>query len=835
LKKFLRYTLRIAGAALCLLFLFWVLLAVYVEVKKDSLLEKAQAEIKSRIGGTLQIGHLDISLFRHFPAVTLTLTDVSLRDSAWQRHQHDLLQAGRIYISCSPFSSLLHGRVELSMVFLEKATLYFFTDSSGYSNTYLLKVRGGASPASENAWNGGLPTVVFSDVRWVMDRQDRHKLFDLAFRQMNVVVDKEDRELRFDVGTILTAKSFSFNTEKGSFVDGKLLSGHFRFTYNLASHILQADKARLNIDGYPYVFSGRFFPMVKPDPFILTIDAGPVPFRAVAALLTPHLRQKLDEYDIDKPVSIHAQLDAGSADEPQLQIQVRLNLNKGGVVTPAGKFTDVSFTGSFTNEWVRGQGRDDANSGIRFMGFSGQVGDVPIHADSVLITNLNNPQLSCDLHSRFDIAALNNLYGSQTLQFRTGKCAMDLLYRGPLSENDTAGATVNGYLDLDSAAIVYLPFRFALTNASGRVMFRDQDMVIDRLQARAGNTKVQIKGVAKNLIALIDHNSESVSMDWTLSTPHLAVEDFIALAGRVSTESSRRKNSAPVFGAVATRIDEFLKAGTIRLNVDATDISYSNFSGAHAKASLVFRDGEIRLSRLKGEQNSGTLDMKATLTRRPESDANPLTLESHFEGVDLPGLFRSFDNFGLKAISADNLKGRMNADIRMTGLLTGKARVVPNSLKGTIDVNITDGQLVNFEPMEKIGEFARIRPTDKKTKRPGETEMKKRDLSTVGFGTLQTSLEIDSTKITLHRMEIRSTAFTLYAEGTYDLITGADMSLQVPLSNLKARASDIPPESRGNDSKAGLSVRLRAKTGEDGKLKISWDPFRKALKKVKKT
>jgi excinuclease ABC subunit B len=35
-------------------------------------------------------------------------------------------------------------------------------------------------------------------------------------------------------------------------------------------------------------------------------------------------------------------------------------------------------------------------------------------------------------------------------------------------------------------------------------------------------------------------------------------------------------------------------------------------------------------------------------------------------------------------------------------------------------------------------------------------------------------------------------------------------------------------------AKAGLSVHLRAKTGEDGKLKISWDPFRKALKKEEK-
>lgn len=807
---------------LCLLFLFWVSLAVYVEWNKDSLLEKARKEINARVGGTVEIGHLDISLFRHFPSVTVSMTNVTLRDSAWARHRHDLLNADQVYIACSAFSSLFHRRVELSTVFLDHSTLYFYTDTTGYSNTYLLKIRGGIKgrdTASDSQQRPGpLPKVVFSDVRWVIDKQDRHKLFDLAIHRLNATIDRDERELRFDVNTSITSTQFSFNTEKGSYVEGKALSGHFRFTYNLASHILQADKARLDIDGYPFLISCRFFPTIRPDPFFLTLDAARIPYRVAASLLTTHLREKLGEYDIDKPVTIHAQLDAGNADELQPQIQVRLDLDDGLVKTPAGDYNGVKFTAAFTNEWVRGKGHNDENSGIRFTNFTGHLEDVPLRADSIVITNFTDPQLSCDLHSRFGMTALNDLYGSQTLQFRAGTCAMDLAYKGPLSENDTAGATVNGQLDLDSAAIEYLPYQFALTNTHGRVLFKDQDLIVDRLDAKAGNTQIRIKGIAKNLIALVDHNSERVGMDWTLTTPRLDVGDFIALAGRVSTASAARKRGTPVFSAAAARVDNFLKAGAIRVRFDAADLRYEDFSGAHAKADLVFQGKDIRLSQLVVEQSSGTMTMKASLTRNQE-DARALTLASNLKGVDLPGLFRSFDNFGLKGITAHNLKGKMDADVQLTGLLTGKARLAPNSLKGTIDFRIQDGQLVDFEPMEKIHEKV----------------LKKRDLSEIHFGPLQNQLDIDSTTIFLHRMEIQSTAFTLYAEGTYDLKTGPDMALQVPLNNLKARSADVPPESRGNDSKGGLSLHLRARTGDDGKLKISWDPFRRALKKVKKS
>ena len=79
-------------------------------------------------------------------------------------------------------------------------------------------------------------------------------------------------------------------------------------------------------------------------------------------------------------------------------------------------------------------------------------------------------------------------------------------------------------------------------------------------------------------------------------------------------------------------------------------------------------------------------------------------------------------------------------------------------------------------------------------------------------------------------MEIQSTVLTMFIEGTYDMKTGPDMSILVPLSNLKKRGSDFELVNKGTDSKKGPSVHLRASYGDDGKVKISWDPFKKARK-----
>lgn len=806
--------MRIAGTILCLFLLFWLSLAGYVRLHKTTLLERAKKELGDRLQGELQIGGLDIAFFRNFPSISARLANVSWRDSAWQLHRHDLLSVAEIDLSCNLWKSLLARRIKLGTIILRRGQVYFYTDSTGYSNAYLLRPRKPA-PGDKTA---DLPDFALNDIHWVMEHRDKHKLFDLDIRRLHCAVTRTERFVDVDAANVdILVNSFAFNTEKGSFLQKKTISGRFSLSYSTASKILRFNKAAVRIDGHPFVLTGRFFPTVKPDPFFLTIETRNIPFHEATALLTPNLQQKIDQYDIDKLVTIHAQLDAGAADDPAPQILVRLDLDNGSVLTPAGRFTETAFKASFSNEWIHGMKRRDENSIIRVLGFTGRLQDLPLRCDSALIVDLKHPRMTCDLHSHFALERLNEVTGSQTLQFNGGDGILDLVYNGPLSENDTAGTVVNGHLDIDSAAITYLPYRFRLTEGKGSLLFRGEDLVIDPLSMRIGNSRIKIKGIARNLVALLDRNPGNVSMDWGLSTPLLDLQDLQPLAGRPeSTTSGHRGN--PLFGATFSRIDRLLKEGSIHIGIEAADLRFQKFSGAHARADLTFDNHAIRVSRLVVGEDRGTLDLKAILHREVPGEAIPLSMEARLTDVNLPHIFTAFNNFGQQAITAQNLKGTLNADIRMNGALSPKAQLVPGSLKGNIRFTIRDGELVDFAPVEKIQ----------------TSVLKNRDLATVKFAELQNELDLDSTTLFIHRMEIGSTAFTLFVEGTYDWKTGADMGLQVPLSNLsKNRNQDIPPESRGNEGKAGMSLRLRAKTGDDGKLQISWDPFKRALKKVK--
>jgi hypothetical protein len=71
----------------------------------------------------------------------------------------------------------------------------------------------------------------------------------------------------------------------------------------------------------------------------------------------------------------------------------------------------------------------------------------------------------------------------------------------------------------------------------------------------------------------------------------------------------------------------------------------------------------------------------------------------------------------------------------------------------------------------------------------------------------------------------------LFLEGVYSLKRNTDLSIQIPLSNLKKRDRTFKPERVGTHAKAGPSVFLHARDNGQGQTEIKYDPFYRFKKK----
>lgn len=804
--------MRIIAGIVILFLLVCVAAWIYISYNKASILETVKKELDSRINGQVSIGDIDATFLQTFPQVSFGLVNVTIRDSLWTQHHHDLLNAKKIYADLNIFK-LFTGRLYVDKIIIDNATAYLYTDSTGYDNTKIVKAR----PSSAKAKSSHIPSLEIRNSKIFVEKADRNKFFSFEVNKLSAKAKESDEEkpVLFDINLSATIHTLAFNRKHGSFVEEKQVSGKFKIQFNQRSKILEFENILLAVDRQPFIFTGKFFLSEVPAPFKLSIQTENISYKKATSLLTPNIRKKMDLYDIGGSIkSIRVNLDATDPEDHNPVVNLNMLVKNNTVTTPFANFESVSFIGTFTNEQIKGRGRVDQNSKLVFRSFTGNWQNVRLNSDTIVITNLVHPLLSCDLHSNFDLSALNTLTDYQTLEFTKGTGTLNLKYTGPVQDDDSTERDINGTITLDSASLNYLPRNFPLKECSGKIKFRDKNMYIEDFTAHTQASELRVNGSIKNLFSLMKKNTSQAILDCSIVSPKLNVNDFTPFLKR-KKQAVEKKSRKILFVKTVSAMMAVMNDAEVHLQLKAKQLIYKNFYATNVSAGILLATDKVLLNDVRLSHAGGDLTLNGSIQNNDEE--NLMAIKTRMTKMDINKLFYSFDNFGQHAITDKNLRGKLDADVNISGMITSKAEVVSNSLKGNIDFNIQDGQLIQFEPVEKISEFA----------------FKNRDFSDIHFAELKDKLDLDGSKIKVNRMEIHSTVLNMFVEGTYDLKKGTDMSIQIPLSNLKEKNVNIEDGNRGVKSKTGVSVRLRAKTGDDGKLKISWDPFKKALKSKK--
>ena len=233
------------------------------------------------------------------------------------------------------------------------------------------------------------------------------------------------------------------------------------------------------------------------------------------------------------------------------------------------------------------------------------------------------------------------------------------------------------------------------------------------------------------------------------------------------------------------------------------------------QAGVILKENSVHFKNVVLKHGKGSMYLQGFLQN--DTASNSFALKTQMNNINVSSLFYIFDNFGLTSMTDKNINGSLTANISMEGSLTPNAQLIKDGFKSSIQFNLKNGQLLNFPPFEQIHQKI----------------LKKRNLSDVRFADLHDSIEVRGDNITINRMEIRSSVLTMFVNGMYNMKTGPDMSIQVPLSNLKANKDSVIVN-KGTQRNPGISVRLRVRRGADGKLDVSWDPFDKANKEMNK-
>jgi hypothetical protein len=398
------------------------------------------------------------------------------------------------------------------------------------------------------------------------------------------------------------------------------------------------------------------------------------------------------------------------------------------------------------------------------------------------------------------------------VQLQSGDGTVNLTYKGPIIRNNNTNSLINGTVSFSNGTLLYAPRNVSMNNLNGDLVFKNSDVFVQNLRCIVLGNKILMNGTAKNLLTLINTEPGKARIDWNIATPALNLGAFNFLL-KPSQKVMVAKNSEHKLASAAANIDAVLEKAVLHVKLNAATLRYQLFDANEFNADITLLSNQYVLNNVSMNHAGGKMSMKGSI-----QNLRPNFLQAGINAavtdVDVERLLTAFGNFGQQAILAENLDGKFTATVTAAMGLDEAGKVYPATIESVVDFSLKDGVLTNYEPIKKLQNIL----------------FANRDFDNIRFAELTNRLEINNHNIKINRMEIQSSVFSFFVEGNYSLKGNSDLSIQVPLSNLKKRAEDYNPENIGTDKKGGRSIFIRGRTGDDGNVSFKLDLFKKYQK-----
>jgi hypothetical protein len=802
MPNWLKITFKIVAGVVLLLVLFIVGATLYITFNKAKVLKLVNEQLDKSVDGTLIIGDMSPNFFKGLPDISLSLKNVLVRDKRFDKHKHTLLNAKDFDVSINTMA-LFRGTIDINHIEIYNASIDLYTDSTGYSNTAVFKKdnKKVKDNPSESSSSTQLKKFTLKNVSFTVDDQKAHKLFKFAVNNLNGKMTYPDSGWRADFHLDVIAKSMAFSTLRGSFIKNRHLAGDFVAGYNEDNGRISIKATPLKIGGDAFDVNAVFNTSKPQTEFSIHFANDKLLWKNAAGLLAPNIALVLNQYNLSKPLAVTAKISGSfGGGEPLLYVTAKTSDNT--LTNPGGRIDKCAFNAFFSNHYIAGKEAGDENSIIQFTKLKGEYNHLPFTVDTGSILNLVKPVANGNFRSSFPVADLNYFLEDNVAKFANGWVDINLKYKADVIDYKINKPVIQGAINFKDADINYFPRNLLIKHSSFSLNFVGNDLIMKNIRMQSGRSTVMMEGRVNNFMNLYYDAPEKILLTWQIHSPQLDLGQFLGFLGaRKSTPTKRVSANS---GNITDQLSNVLERGNAQMHLEVAKVNYKKFLATNMRADLLTTADGIIIKDVGLNTAGGSLKMNGKLTQG--KSLNRFAINTVVSNVNMHEFFYSFDNFGMKDFTSENLKGFLSAKAAITGGINDAGSLAPKSINGTLDLNLKNAYLLNFSPLTSVGKF--VFPF--------------RDLKNISIPSLNGRFDIRGDKIIINPLEVSSNVLNVDVAGVYGLTNGTDIALDVPLRNPKDDLEITDLAERKKKRFKGIVVHIRAHE-ENGKMKIGWN------------
>jgi len=220
--------------------------------------EELQRQADIYLLSELKFDSADVSFFDHFPALTLTVTDLELGAGTPFRGEH-LIKAERLALGVNVFKLLFRGTVEIDKLILSRGDIQLKTDRFGRENFDVIRPLEPVDRDSAQSGGSGSP---FHIRRLVIDNsrvlyEDRETGYAIETMGLNYRGKGGLKDAQIRLGSRFEVDSVDVTIDQVDYLKGKRFSARSITVYDTESISVELNENDISVNDLDFSIQGR--------------------------------------------------------------------------------------------------------------------------------------------------------------------------------------------------------------------------------------------------------------------------------------------------------------------------------------------------------------------------------------------------------------------------------------------------------------------------------------------------------------------------------------------------------------------------------------------------
>jgi hypothetical protein len=593
-------------------------------------------------------------------------------------------------------------------------------------------------------------------------------------------------DARYEMRSYANIKSDYVKIGKDVYLKNKELGYNAVLDIDNKSNTYSFKKVELIAEGNKFETEGKVSSKKEGIEMDLWAKTDKARLSSLLKLLPRSFEKSLGGFESNANLNFDAKLKGLYSDKSLPKMDIKFGLKNGRLSHPkmASEFKGVRFDVSFFHKG----GRSRKDGTFRLDNFKGTLGGNPVEI-KLSMEGLENPKIDFSFNGTIPLKSMFGLLGEDVSKgqgdVRIDEISLKGNFNDMIDPRRISKVELSGALSFIDAGVILNDVPLVLQH--GSIELRDNTLKIKDLQLKTQKSDILLEGNFQNLLPVIfsdSTNSQKAELGFqaSLKSEKINADELMAaFTSKSAVPENSKKSEEQLKDSLAQEKNEKREFFTQFLQgifkAEVGEITYGKIVAKNMKGQLMFENNELKIMGFRLDAMKGNVGLNAKVFFEKE----PYLLAFFdCEKVDMFELLDKTDNFGQTTLNSQNLRGELSSVVKINAFWDAQGNFLDKELVVIADVALRNGELIDFELLNSLGSFVKIK-----------------DLERIRFSELNTQFIVQNAMFHLPATFIQSNAINLTISGKHYFNQDIDYKFkinagQVIAQKFKKHNPDLP-------------------------------------------